>query len=457
MTIRCSLWKQLSRKLLSSSFFINISTLASGNIIGAAISFGALPIIGRIYDQSELGAYNLFTSTCGIIGTLFQMALLLVVMIPKEECESIRLCKVVLLVNIIGCTIFSLCVAGISPWIKLVDFGIPYILTILLMGVFVLSSNVQSIFYVFSNRHKLYKVLFWNPIVMAGSNMIISICLGLLGVGAVGYLIGTLASFWFAIWHMHRFVNPFYGHDNIGELWQILKKYKKYPLMQLPANFISSLGQQISAQFLGHIFGVATLGGYTMACNILNVPISLLATPVNRVYFRELVDKLKYGNEAGKFAYSLLSKNIKLAIFPIGILMIFGNEITGIILGEEWRASGIFILIMGIPYLLRYCSACVSGTFVAVGRPRISLVFASLELLAYLGCFVIAWLLELDVVDTVILYAVFSSGIQLLSQLFCMHCLNYPKLKYVMFFFIYVLGSSAVILMLYAVRHCLIS
>lgn len=45
--------------------------------------------------------------------------------------------------------------------------------------------------------------------------------------------------------------------------------------MHLPAKFISIFGHQIKVQFLGHMFGVATPGGYTMTYNILNV----LVTP----------------------------------------------------------------------------------------------------------------------------------------------------------------------------------
>ena len=56
-----------------------------------------------------------------------------------------------------------------------------------------------------------------------------------------------------------------------------IKKYRNYPIVQLPANFVELLALQLPIQFFGHVYSTEILGGYRMACKLLSMPVSLLA------------------------------------------------------------------------------------------------------------------------------------------------------------------------------------
>ena len=78
--------------ILKSDFIKNIATLISGNIIGYGINLITLPIISRVYTQSELGGYDLIVSSAGIFLTILQLSLILE--IGRASCRE-RVCRIV--------------------------------------------------------------------------------------------------------------------------------------------------------------------------------------------------------------------------------------------------------------------------------------------------------------------------------------------------------------------------
>ncbi len=321
-------------KIRESELIKNIITLVSGNILGYCINFILLPIIGRIFSQEDLGTYDLIVSSANIIIPILQLALLLVIMIPKGEEQAKCICKIIMYTTVIGSILIVALLFFISPYYRIFE-GILYEVNLIMFGLYIIFNTLQAVYYSYCNRKKLYKILFWNPIIMNASNGGVSILLGIIGMGAQGYLAGTLISYIVAIIHMSRFVHPFKEHITFICIKKTFKEFKMYPLMQMPANLIETLGLQLPAQFLGRMYDVSTLGGYTMACKILSVPVTLLAAPVNRVYYRTLIEKINAGENAGEFAFILFRNNIKIAIIPICVLMLFGEWIMGFFLGGE--------------------------------------------------------------------------------------------------------------------------
>ena len=90
------IWKKGLTNITGSEFIKNIMMLITGNIIGYGINLITLPIISRIYTQSELGEYELILSSAGIFLAILQLSMMLVIMIPEEEHEAVIISKIIL-------------------------------------------------------------------------------------------------------------------------------------------------------------------------------------------------------------------------------------------------------------------------------------------------------------------------------------------------------------------------
>lgn len=441
--------KKYILQIKESAIAKNIATLVSGNIIGYAINTFLLLFIIRVYSPAEIGTYDLIVSDGAIITTVVGLGLVMAILIPKDDRTAKMLCQIVSVFSIISMIIGSIVLIAISGRFKLFSLNFNYSLACILLAIYSYFFIQQQLFYAYVNRKGLYRVLFWNPIIMAASNSGISLVLGLMGWSSPGYLIGTICSLMLSILLLMKNANPYNERFPISELKGTLSIYKEFPLVQMPANVVSISSQQIPIQYLGNVFSKATLGGFTMANRILSIPIALISTQISKVYQRELAIRNGRGERVGDFALDLLRKNYFLAFIAIFVLVVFGEPVVGIALGNKWRVSAIYMTILGADYLLKYCTSCISGTFVIVDRPRMSLLLSILTLAINVMCFVIVGRLGYGIFKTIIFYAVSDGVINLLNIFLCMKVINADYKKLMRFLFIEMLGSISVMYIIY--------
>lgn len=391
--------QKLYKRIASSGFLKSVLTLSSGVVVGQGINFLGMPLVGRIYTPAAIGDYTMITSNAAIISAVACLGMMTSFMLPKEHEEARGLSRLVTystaLITTLSIGILWLC----SGFFRVFHTEeTPYSVSLLVLWLYIVFNTVSNICYAYVNRHKLYRVMFWNPIITAGVNVGAGICFGLLGWGFVGYTAAHILSFTVNILHLSRHANP-YERIVCPEYRciSLLKSYRRFPLYQMPANLISSLGAQLPVQMIETLYSASALGMYSMALKILSLPTSLLATPINRVYFQEASQRYNRGEDIGEFSFKILETNIKIAIIPIAILMIFGEWIFAIFLGEQWREAGTFAAVMGMYQLILFCSNCLSGGFIIIGKNRINLYVAIVTLISNIVLYVMSALWIKDV------------------------------------------------------------
>lgn len=440
---------KLKTKLETRPFLKSIMVLISGNVLGYAVNLITLPLVSRIYTPAEIGEYDLILSSGRFVIELISLGLLIAIMLPKDDKKAKQLCQLILALNLGSLTILLIVFFCIRESYQLFATSVSYTFSLVLLALYLLVYNMQSLFYSYTNRKKLYRVLFWNPLLLAATNAGISILLGLMGWGTGGYLLGTIFSYTVCVVHMGRYISPFSTEISLTAWKQRLVEYKEIVLVQLPANFISQAGNEISAQYLGRMFGTAILGGYSMATKILNIPVSVLSVPVNRVVYQTMTEKANKGDSVGDFIFEILEKNIKIALLPVGILIITGEKLIPLVLGNSWLGAGEYIAVLGSIYLLKFCSACVSGTFVVMGRQRLSLLMSFVNLAKFGICFGISYVMNATVFHTIAFYAVVECLFQLLNLVLCVYCTDYPVKKFAGFVLKYIVGGNFLIYSVY--------
>ena len=443
--------EKINRLLQNHPFFKNIAILVSGNIVGYGIYVLCLPILGRIFPPDIMGEYDLILSSGKFVLDFICFGLIIAIMLPKEDSDAVDLCQIILVSNVFFLSVGILGLLIIRNKYHLFETSIPYSLSVLLLAAYLLFYNIQMVFYSYTNRQKLYRVLFWNPIVQNSFNVIISIVLGYIGLGTTGYLLGTILSYLICCMHMGAHVRPFSGKISFLRWKRRIIEYKDIPLVQMPANIISQIGNEIPTQYLGRVFGSELLGGYGMARRILGIPVALLSVPVNRVVYQTMADKASKGENVGEFCFGIVEKNIKYAILPIGALIILAKPFIPLFLGAEWKIAGDYIAILGVVFLLKFCSGCISGTFVVMGKQKLSLIMSFLCIVLYAVCFYLSDIFNLGVFHTILLYAIIECVYQVMNLVLCVYCTHYSMKKLCIFFLKYIIGGNVII---YSVYFC---
>lgn len=111
-----------------------------------------------------------------------------------------------------------------------------------------------------------------------------------------------------------------------------------------------------------------------MALRVLSIPTAFLAVPVNRVYYQEANQRYQEGKSIGDFSFQIIKTNIKAAMLPIGVIILLGRTLFAFFLGSQREEAGSFASVMGIYQLMLFCSNCLSGNFVIIGKNSWNLI-----------------------------------------------------------------------------------
>lgn len=439
MKVRSRFFSSLFERIGSNTFIKSVLTLSLGVVISQAVSLLSTPILSRIYNPANYGDYALLLSDANIISVIVCLGLMTAIMIPKDEEESKGLCRMISKAIFLITTLLYIVALVISPFYKFFSVGLDYKVACTYLWAYVVLSNISSVLYCYVNRQCLYKVLLWNPVIGTTSRAIISIGLGLISPLLIFFLLGAVISVLLVIVHMLRYANPYKGVlPTEYNSKSLLIKYKRFPQFQLPANFIDMVSQQLPVQFIKAFFGSVVLGSYSMCLSILGIPTGFLAAPVNRVYFQEATSRYNAGKDIGEFSYKILEKNIKLAIIPILALVIFGEWIF-MILGKDWRMAGSFASILGVYQLVLFCSSCLSGDYVIIGKQRINLLFASVKIVVNILTFVLGYKLFGNVYHVLIIFATAGSICTLIEVGLFLHYTGVNLIRYIRFIILYII------------------
>lgn len=398
-------------RLKQNAFVKSVLTISSGIAISQGIGVLLSPIYTRIYAPSLFGDYSVMISSGTILSSIICLGLLTAIMLPKDDETAKRICTLIMTLVISLGTLFLAVALIISPRWQAFSVDIPYWQGCLIVYFILVLTNISSIFYSYTNRLALYRVLFWNPILGAVSNAVLTVALGLAGWGLVGYSIGTISASVVSIIYMSWHVKPFRFKST--KLMLTLKANKNFPLLQLPANIISTFSLQLPVQMLSRFFGSTILGIYSITMRCLDIPTALLAAPINRVYYRDACAKYAEGQKIGEFTFNILKASIKLAIIPITILMVFGEPLFAFIFGEKWRLAGAYAEVLGVYSLVAFCSACISGGFVITGKQKYNLLLSVVSILANAAAFIFGNLFFGDAYTVLIFFAVTNIVIEL--------------------------------------------
>lgn len=374
--------RKLYIRIASSGFLKSVLTLSSGVVIGQAINFLGMPVVGRIYTPAAMGDYTLITANATIISSFVCLGMMTSFMLPKEDEEARGLSKLVTASTVLLTTLVIGVLAACSGFFRIFHTEeTPYGVSLLVLWLYIVFNTVSNICYAYVNRQKMYRVMFWNPIITAVINVGVGIVFGLFGWGFLGYTAAHILSFFINILHLTVHANPFGKVSNPEYRGiQLLRAYRRFPLYQMPANLITNLSSQLPVNIIESLYAATELGLYSMAMRIMSLPSTLLATPINRVFFQEASARYNRGENIGDFCYKLLATNIKLAVVPIVVLILLGEPLFALFLGEQWREAGFYAAILGVYQMMLFCSSCLSGDFVIIKKSHWNLISAIVSL-----------------------------------------------------------------------------
>ena len=188
-------------------------------------------------------------------------------------------------------------------------------------------------------------------------------------------------------------ISLFFRHSTIAikertvqNIKKLVLRYKKFPIINSSLVFLNTLSNELPIFFLSKYFSMEIVGFYMLANRIVIIPLNLIGSSVNKVYFQ------KASETYNSSPYRLLRMYLKtvkrlalIGVIPFVLLLIFSPLFTQIIFGLEWEFSGIIMQILAISMFFKFITSPISTTFTIIYRQEIGLYLTIFSIVIRFG------------------------------------------------------------------------
>jgi len=351
--------------MTKSSFHHDVLTIITGTTISQVITILAAPFITRIYSPEAFGILALFTSITSILGVVACLRYELAIMLPESDQEAANvfgLCVVIVgFISLVSIPIFMVVQRPLLLFLKAPELG-PFFwlipLVVFVSGTF-LALNYWCIR--MKNFHKLSIARVASSCSTTGTQ---------LGAGFLGYASGAALISAYTLGQIVPMLvlgiqifkeHILYFRQNITlkGIGETFKRYSNFPKYDIWSALLNAISWQIPIFLLSYFFTTTIVGCYSLGIMMIELPMSLIGAAIGQVFFQRAAE----ANSEGKLG--LLVENVfrilvKIALFPMMILLFCGKDLFTVFFGSQWAIAGLYVQILSLWALVLFITSPLS-------------------------------------------------------------------------------------------------
>ena len=370
------------KSLFQNDFFYNVIKISASTILSAITIAIALPIITLIFSADELGKYQLLISVITVFGVISCFKYEMAIVLPKEDSVAGKVYNLCLYALLVFCTILAFVLYFTSglplKWINAENLIVSYWLIptgVLFFGFFeIIKSGLlrKKLFNEFSQA-RLYQVLFTQILMIT-----------------FGYLSPTLLSMFLAFVFGHIISSALFIKKSIIsnkkkqniKILEIAQRFKKFPTFNTPMVFSNTLSNELPVFFLATYFSSEQLGYYMLANRLIIIPMNLIGTAINKVYFQKASEYFNNDKNLIMPLYiNTTKKLIAFGLIPLAVLLLLSPKIVSFVFGNKWADAGVMMQILSIGAFFKFITSPISTTFTILNKQEISFYITIFSLL----------------------------------------------------------------------------
>ena len=383
-------------------------SLLSGTFIAQLINFAAYPILTRMYTPHDFGVLGVFLAILGIIGSVSCGRFDIVI----QAADFSSRFSVYILSQFINLSMSIISTVALLFYAALFNGVIDLALAAMIGAAIFLTGycNASSMFLLKHegyDQHSISMVLrtLLTALPQIGLFFLLPNAYGLAG----GFVAGFLCQAIFLALAIRRTVA--WRASSLRKLGYVIRRYRRYPLYDIPSTLLSSLSLHALNFFLLVLYSTEVAGFYAIAFRLAALPVTIFSNTLAQVYFqkasRAFQDTGTFRAEM-KFNLQVTSVLVILIFVPAAFL---AKPVIGFYLGKDWIMSA-QVLIWILPMIsLRFISNSIATTGLLIGRPQWLLYNNIAVAMAVLAGFLIGYFWSLPLSIYLILHSSITSSV----------------------------------------------
>ena len=348
------------------------------------LQFSQLVVLGRILSPEEFGLMSMVMVVIGFTQAYMDMGISNAII--HEQNSTNRQLSSLYWLNILAGTMLFLILNLTSPLVQ-TFYKEPRLDDLVFLASFVfLITPIGQQFYVLLQKELRFKILAIFELSSYAAGIIASIILAVYGFGVYSLIWGQIISIL-----IRTLLTTYVGYKehppNFEFNYNEIKKHINFGLYQMGDKTANYFSKNVDYLLIGRYFSPEILGAYTIAFQLIIVPVQKINPILTRVAF-PLFSKYQNKNEVLRKGYLKLSKFLTFISYPALIFLAFTSHlIIPALFGKGWELSAALVPIMVIIGLVRTLGNPVGSIYLAKGRADIGFYFnvaiALINLLAF--------------------------------------------------------------------------
>lgn len=358
------------------NYWQQVISVFSGTLVAQLIPILSTLLITRIYAPDIFGEFATWMSIITLVSVVLTLRFDMALAIINDGKDRNIIVGYILIISLTMAVLLGILLIISAYTLDLEKYLTTnhFLIALIIPGSFFLS--LTQVWQTWASVEGYYKKLIYMRIFQALLTSILQIFTGILSPTtetiAFSFIMSLIFSYIFSSYIMPSIFSQL-KMLKINDLLNFMKRYKKFFIYGLPADFINNASNQLPLIIVSLRFGYEISGYLALTTRVLSTPISLLGKAVLDVFKRHAAQNFQNKGNCAKLYrntfYILAIASIIMCICTI----LFAESIFSIAFGSVWQTSGIFAIWLLPMFALRFIASPLSYIIYLVEKQDIDL------------------------------------------------------------------------------------
>jgi len=320
----------------------------------------ALPFLTRIYSPEEFSQLASYAALLAIFGNIACLRFEIAIPLAAKDDDAINLLVIALCAAVCTALLLGIIIliGGASLLQPTGQTNLLVYQWLLPFGVWLMGSYAALQYW--GTRQRLFNRIAITRLSQIASGISAQLVLGIVGLGAMGLLIGHTLVSGVGIFSLGRYVQAnvqeLTHHVSRNRIKALIKKYYRFPTYAVCESLADNGAQQLPILIIAALAFAPEAGFVLLAMRTLGMPLNLIGAAIGQVYLAQANGELERGTLA---KFTLKTVGLLAAVgLPLMILVaLVAPTIFAFAFGANWERAGELVVWMTPWFLIRLCSA----------------------------------------------------------------------------------------------------
>lgn len=357
-------------------FWRSVISVLSGMVVAQSIPVLSSLAIARLFAPNQFGMFSAWLGLVMFFSVIVTGRLEITLVIEEDGSPRRFAALATVFTIFLSCLILSVVVLGLYLWRPMFVDVPAFLLISLVPAVLFLALSVtwQS----WAAAEGYYGFLSSIRIVQALGIALSQVLMGFFAPNVsslvAGQIVGCFLGVIFANYKMPldcKALKPFAGF--LGDLKCFWSRNRRFPMLSLPSDSISSASAQLPLLIINSQFGSEIGGVFALTMRVLGAPIGLLGAAVRDVFKRSAADSYrKKGNCKSEYIITFQVLFVCAVFFAVCVVFV-SEPIFVLAFGEPWRDAGVIAVWLAPMFALRFVASPLSYTMYIAEKQHVDL------------------------------------------------------------------------------------